>query len=966
MVRKLRTIGVAPAGDGLKQALKKYVTTDAVITATNSAKLLAIRDCLADTDFFGVDLDCELITYDDLVGRCLLSLNKPRKLSAPAVLMEDLIANVAATRDEGTLLGRARRQRGLAKAIHRSIQDLHQNGVEVNGLAGSLIADSPDVDLAKLRELGDFESALKERLSALNLSFVSEGVRTCMESEEKYAIPIQNLIVFIGAGADSLPIEFFKWISDCGVPVTLFVDQVRGRGDLFQNVVRISQITGASVHPPEGAWYDVLFTSGRADTSPSLHQIAAANPQIECEVGMRRLKERHAKGVAFEEMAVYCRRNEMLPLVESASRLFEVPIRCVRRERLQSNGFIGLLVTMIEVIVRSDFARLGEIGRSSYVREDIEETLLEDIAREVLKAGERSWQVLRALVDATGVELPWMDALMHWREDVRFTKRSVREWSESVREFVDASLLIEGVAAQVSPTLDRDMGALRNLQFELEAFSVANPDLGEVDIEQFLKILRSVIRTGTFVLRTGDGGVTVATSGEELSSFNTVLLLNMVEGNLPRRRSEDSILWDTDLDFLSRAFNLKVKLENSVDRARLERDEFFRVISAAKEHLIVSYSEISDDRENIPTAYLDELRSTVAVEATHERVLTDIAAASLSSGMDPEQMTERERTVAHARQLPKLEPKPAVLKLPKAIELASIPEGPVQPEVIQSFLECPFRATLRHRFRISAGRRESRIWVLRRAIEASGVASIEDLEDARLAFRAALEDALDDVRTTMDQSKFIALQQSLRQMAAGFLRREFEARSAWGARTIESGVELGAEFGRGSMPLANGERAEFVGLKYDLREYTDGRRGVLVAHPGVTVADKGEMNSYQLLGELIFCLTFKRGENLPSVELDDLVGERVLLYGREDHYPRREAGIGLKYQAVEWNIKQGNREKALTVAGWVQEGLDRARKNTMLATPDGYQGDPEQNGWRTGPCYTCYYGEVCRVEKVEN
>lgn len=966
MARRLVSIGVAPAGDGLKQALKKYVTTDAVVTATNSAKLLAIRDCMADTDYFGVDIECELITYDDLVGRCLLSLNKQKRLSAPAVLLEDLIASVAGDLDEDSLLRGARYQKGLARAVHRSLQSLHQNGVAIREIRESLLADAPGVDLEKLREIADVEEALKQRLDSLNLTFVSDGVRECLEAGSGHSLPLRELIVFVGSSAETLPIRFFQWISECGVPVKLMLDQVEGRADLFQNAERVSRITGAQVSQPDSAWYDVLFTPDRASDAPAVHKIAAGSPQIECEVGVRRLRQRHKAGVAFEEMAIYCRSSDQIPLVESVARMQEVPIRCVRREQLISNGFVQLLISIIESICYNNLSRLIEIGLSSYVREDLSKEEIERIADEAQKAGDRSWQVLNQMVDEAGLSLLWLDALMHWREEVRFSRMRIKEWAESIREFVDASLLIEGVADQVSTTLDRDMGALHSLQFELEAYGVANPEMGAVEMNRFLDILRFVARTGTFLLRSGDSGVTVASNGEELAAYDTVLMLNMVEGSLPRRRSEDAILWDCDLKYLDEAMSLSVPLEDSRDRARAERDEFLRVLSSARHQLILSFSEISNDRENIPTAYIDELVSSTSGKVSSERVLRNLAVGTIDAGAAEEDLTERERTLAIARAMPKLDVQEVKLKSKPAIELASLDKGAIHPSVIQQFLACPFQATMRHRFSIFDGSRNDGIWLLLHAIRESRLSIAEDIEGARAALDSAIGDALDPYRASMDQTRFIALERRVHQMGHALVEREFAARSQWGAKSIECGVQLGDEYGRRKVPVGALGEVEFSGLVFDMREYEKGRLGPLIVYPRLSFPSQERGNagvclSGQMFSQLLFLLSYTKGSGAPCIEIDDLFGSRTLVVGGERDTRRTQLSNGLGYQEVRWDKKSGT-ERTKAVLGLVEDGITRSRSNDMAATPNGYGPDLESKDWVTPPCRRCIYGEHCRVE----
>jgi CRISPR/Cas system-associated exonuclease Cas4 (RecB family) len=391
---------------------------------------------------------------------------------------------------------------------------------------------------------------------------------------------------------------------------------------------------------------------------------SAPGEDRECVEVVRRVQQRAAAGVPFDDMAILLRQpSAYLPLLEDALRRGGVPAwfsRGTSRPDPAGRAFLALLACAAEGLSASRFAEYLSLGEapapdSSGAPPPVEEvpwveprpddqlvfkSLVPTATPAATSSAGDSGQTLptpaaweRLLVDAAviGGRDRWRRRLAGLREELELRRRHAADQDPAEVESHQRQIArLDNLARFALPIVDaldalprsarwrewlvalerlavlvlRDPERVQRLLADLRPMA----DVGPVALDQVRGVLAdrlSFLRREPPLRRYGR--VFVGTLEEALGrSFDTVFLPGLSEGMFPRKPFEDPLLLDAE----RRALELGLTLQE--DRFAAERALLRRALGAARARLVASYPRIDQrlGRARVPSFYaLDLLRA---------------------------------------------------------------------------------------------------------------------------------------------------------------------------------------------------------------------------------------------------------------------------------------------------------------------------------------------------------------------
>ena len=279
-------------------------------------------------------------------------------------------------------------------------------------------------------------------------------------------------------------------------------------------------------------------------------------------------------------------------------------------------------------------------------------------------------------------------------------------------------------------------------------------------------------------------GVPVLSDAESLEGYDRVWVLGLLEGQFPRRRREDPILHDMDREALAA---LGVRLTNSMDRSRAERDAFYRVSASAASTLTLSYPETDEDRDNIPTFYLEEALLAGGTNAEVVRFERSRLAPPIM-----ECNNDADRNLRAALDFePKRGPSDVTFETDVPIFAVGRPLGH-EPTVkdLRDVIRCPFQFFGRRLLGLHSGQMARR-WAGLRQIPVRGkLASSNVPIEARRELLRELEEEITRILPEATDWEVSGFRVGGLRLVDEWIEREFEARRLWREGTVRHDVAL--------------------------------------------------------------------------------------------------------------------------------------------------------------------------------
>lgn len=598
-------MGCLPSGRGQAEALHSLLTPSTVVTALTDSSLTAVKFFLEDGQA------CPIV---DLIGRFLMMTGANSGLLASGRAMEELLALSCseAEEDHSLLLGVSRRA-GMVRALMSTLAELHLAGLDPPALRTA--AEQATGHLKeKLDALASLDSRMRERLANLGRELPTERVRRSLALEMEHLGPIKHLIVL--AGRDRLPLfwEWLEWAAKQGVKVDVLIEQIPDRDDLFQHQRKPTKPTKSKA---KGGWTKALFSQETAENPPEVRLIRAPDALAECEWALRLCSKLLNQGVMPHNLAIFCRDTESYaPLLTMASDRLGVAISLPLTVDLRNLGFARIVIQTLEALIGEDVRPLGRLcGSSYYPATAAERRWLNESLTEAYRQREEAWDDLaRRLEEGEGPA--WMTHLVTWRSEVKDAVLTLAEWQGRLKDLIGESV-VNDEAARSMATQERDLRAQNVILAALSAGAGAMPE-AKYTFAGFGQRAIQLWQKDKVHLPANDYGIKVESMTERLGPCETLIVLGVVEGSLPRGRSEDPVLSDSERLELMALTDRPGSLILSTEKAEEERDEFVRLCSIPAQTLVMTWPHVKDQKNTIPAFYLKELERALDGRVTRE------------------------------------------------------------------------------------------------------------------------------------------------------------------------------------------------------------------------------------------------------------------------------------------------------------------------------------------------------------
>jgi hypothetical protein len=309
-------------------------------------------------------------------------------------------------------------------------------------------------------------------------------------------------------------------------------------------------------------------------------------------------------------------------------------------------------------------------------------------------------------------------------------------------------------------------------------------------IQEFVNICRIAWHDETYFVPSNETGIPVVANAQSLGEVKSLYTVGMLEGVFPRRRSEDPILTDEDRDAISKALQLDPALPNSFDRAREERDEFYRLCAAAGDKLTLSYPQADDSRDNVPAFYLHEIERVLGEGVARKHDYPRVPFAPQREDCD----NAADLALRAALDAPLEDALPVQFSSPEVRDQFAWPAAEAfSPDDLRQALQCEFRHFASRRLKLKPNREANRWSRLRTIPRSAKLLQQPSIDEARKTLEATLDVELESIYGDIPEWEFSLLRSGGRRLISEWIKREFAARDLW--PKDESSMRVGAKFG---------------------------------------------------------------------------------------------------------------------------------------------------------------------------
>lgn len=930
----LETVAAAP-GLGRYQdwLVKACAREETVLVAFSAGRLRAAKGAL--------DEGCGAtpLAFHEWVAQTLEFCGGYAQRLASEELQLAAMAEVCAGQPPDSPFYESRRFGGLHRALCRTLSELREWGVDAPLLEQARRQAGEDLG-RKLEALLQIEEEFRELLRKIGYAVLSDTLDDVESSEPEPGQSLPPAVLLADAEFTPRRARFVQWLVRHGCDVRVLVHRHPG-GELgFDGAAWWLASLGAEAraigHP--AGWVGGLFGGSPSQGGVEARIWSTPDPFFEAEWVVRGCLADLAEGVPPERIAIVTRDLQaMVPYLDTAAARLGLPISIPTTVPLCSNGFARLVQAVLDVCA-SDRARsleavltfrYGALGRTD-----------RDGLRQALAEAERTadpWAFLEAWAESNAERASWLPGLLRRRREALGATKSLAAWGMWLRDLMDEG---DWAADDSGPRhlSARDRRAMRQLQATLSARAAVARALGggALDVRRFRDLAFEIWRDAESTVRDREDGVLVVSRAADVPPVDSLYVMGMLEGQLPRRRSEDPILWDTDRAFLNEALHLDQPLDDSRTVARRERDEFVALCSTPLKRLTLSYPQTDDERDNVPAFYLREVERLAGIKP---RVFRRKELPAASDALCP----EADRLLGEALAGPRRASSQAGIRSEELrSRLAWDGERPVWHERALDAFQCPFLAFARHGLRLESGRRLHPRHLLR------DVALRARLPEAALKDDGwtIVEDALAAMAREAERSEGPQFAQSLlavgRRVLRRWLERERIAQGLWPRQVVGLGVRSGSPGTRGYVPLDDG-RLPFE-VVYDVLWEAPGAAGATFYGSGPH-SDRLEGRDELLVALLIVGL-FRKGASY-HIEFETF-GNRRRAFALGETLGSRP---GDPEHGVERRSLDGNDKLWVTAAQRMAGEAWRVLRNLEVSPKPGDE------------CDRCAYGELCRRSK---
>ncbi len=764
---RIRLMTTVPGATRLGPLLSDFSKNGGGIVTSFSERLLHVVHGLIESD------DLEPLPFAEVVSRFVTTTGGESGTIAAGALVREALAGACSDLPQDSPFAVSAKFHGTHKAILRTLEELHEADIRLDSVGAAVL----NGDSGRLQSLANLDREVRAKLESLGRTTLSTLIDECTAN----VVPckLDRLLVFAGSGLCARNLRWLQWAAACGSRVTLVTERHAATAPLFaasSRAARILQVEPSKVGEGSGLLVSLFGEFHSTDPKPEVVHLVAPDRLAECEWAIRGCLQERVQGTEANRIAVFARNlEEYAPLLESAGKRLGVPLGVPRRVPLLSNRFAKLLLQIVTFLAQNDVRALVPVVRSTYVGLNLSD---QGLACEALKTAYRGkgsqWQELQAWATDAGNDFAWLRGLLTWRGEAMKQRCGLRDWIGRLRNLVD---VLPVSPFESGPTSKRDTRAQNVMQRLLYHLASVEPDrYSSLTLSDFQRVCLKIWTEADVSLPDTPEAVKVVDSADSLGAVDVVFVLGMLEGVFPRRRSEDPILTDAERHKI-RAAAKSEWLKDSHDKAREERDEFYRLCAGAGRKLVLSYPETDDQRENVPAFYLSEVERAVG---GREYVKHLSQPRSLLTPELLDCISAADLNLAQALLKPSVD-SPANTLISEAARsaVAWSDSRPLAPKDLADALECPFRFFVRRQLNVTTNRPSSRWNSLRKLPQIVSLVTQAEPSDAQDALWQALDRSLDDMLSELAPWELSMLRAGGRRLILDWVRREFAARKLW-------------------------------------------------------------------------------------------------------------------------------------------------------------------------------------------
>ena len=684
----------------------------------------------------------------------------------------------------------SRKYAGLHRRLVETIKELADWGFDPGSLSSLAAECSPGLS-SKLVSLAEIWTKTEARLTEFGLELGYRHVAHCLAVESVTDVDFPDCLIFLDGSATPEHVRWIKWAAQIGVDGTVVTPTTGTTVNLFANSSLVQKGFGDGAYVGTAHTFVTSLFAGTVASEATLKvdRFRSSDPLAEVEWVFRRCIE----AGELERVGIFARSlEEYGPLLESAAKRFQVPIRFAKRSSLKSNGYIRTLCNLLKSLAGQDVRTLEWILRSPYGhfpselrREYIVQTA------ESLRSGSEAWGRLAAWLD-TKPELEWLLEMVRWGHEARTNPTTLGTW----RERISALGAMFPVIAEANAG-ERDLRAKNAFERALGARASFSQSEA-LTYDQLLVEVEEIAEEVDYTLPAESHGVVISDSVFGFPSVDHLFVIGMLEGVFPRRRSEDPILTDSDRAEISDRRALLFPMVNSFEVARAERDDFVSLCAVPSSSLTFSYPETTDERDNIPAFYLEEARRALGGEMAHVSYSRSLVAPLIGECIAA--CDKNLRTAIDAG--PVRDNLDFELSDAVKAEVKSRDGSRLSIRELRTAFECPFRHFAQMRLRVFPNKERARWYQLRELPQAARLLNQPTPDNARTSLLQLMEAELEEIKAYTTDADLQLMRQGGERLIDDWIAREFRAREIWAkdVGSVRCDVSLESEEFRSEFP----------------------------------------------------------------------------------------------------------------------------------------------------------------------
>ncbi|MFQ3588512.1 MAG: hypothetical protein SNJ76_12740 [Fimbriimonadaceae bacterium] len=813
--------GLCPTATNLAEAVADFASGGpGIATAFRSEWLPALRMACGETE------DVEAVSLGDLAGRTLEWSGRDVGRLVDSEFLLAAMAHALERLPEDSPFAASAEFPGTRVRLLATLAELRQWGWTAVDLERSATrlesADSSEGDpstrhlVRKLRSLALLQTELDDACSRLRLDLPEQRLMLSGSRWEEEA-PRPRILIWAGADAHPAAVDWAVRLGRQGCTVQFALEWHPGNSAWTEGarrtLIQIERLIGRplSVRPvgDAGPLPKRVFTSpdrefppAPSGVRPTVEIDSAADVLAESEWALRAVLDDLREGVSAESIAIYVRRpTDYAPLIRAAALRLGVRVHAPWRTPLLTNPLARLVLQWIEGCASPKMTGLEQAVGGSYWGLNADQTRsVQGAVRDARRRGPEGWKALRDWLNLhPEIGCRFEDA-WRWRIEAA-DELPLAGHFQALKRWLSGDRLAPALAGDC-PTGPRDEAAVRAMLRPIESRVALGADTRLFSLPEFARICRKLWEVSE-LRQDGEGqGVRVVSDAAELGPVSTVVVLGMLEGSFPRRRSEDPVLSDVERESINRIDPSRPPLMTSHDRVRSEREELVRIVAAPSRRLVFFYPQSDDNRDNVPAFYLNEIERAMSGEVKRR----DFPRAQLTPTSE-EAVCPADRRLAAAL----AEPTP-VLPTPTAEHpdaLAAIRKPPDTPWTlrdIRASRECDFRFAFEQQLRLRDQESGPTFIAFAKLPEAGRLLLAPDRETARASLEAALESELADVASEISDEQLAMLRAEGKRRIREWIEREFLAREIWPKTpgSVSAGPAFGSELLASELPTPGG------------------------------------------------------------------------------------------------------------------------------------------------------------------